>query len=688
MNLIRLLNGCLITSAAVLGWCSDPDNAIAVIPTQATIEEGVQVLTRGPVHEAFAETISFDPEPGIIVPNEPPEAIEEVAPEQRPEGENVVWIPGYLAWDDEREDFLWVSGIWRDLPPGRQWIPGYWTEVESGYQWISGYWADAALTEIQYLPEPPASVEVGPNIAAPSLEHNWLPGCWIWQENRYAWQPGYWAPMQPDWDWVPAHYVCSPRGYVFVNGYYDYSVSQRGVLFAPVYLNSGIYSRRGYSYSPSTVIDLRLFTAHLFSRPRYHHYYFGDYYANSYSTGGYFPSFSYGSSGRGYDPFYARQRWNNRDDRDWQQRIERDFASRRDHEDQRPARTLTDMMERNRSAPQSADKSLVVAMSLEQLTQNPESRQRFQTLDKDERQVLAKRRQEMQKFRDERKQLEAKTTGTNPDNAEKPIEPVKVRLPKSPVVGAAASTTGKGASAPKSPDAPKVDPLVVAKPRVPREEKGGRGKAKGSENRPDPNAEPTDGKKPSEPGSKSGQKGNPKSKPGQVDPKPDAPKVDPKPGDPVVPMPDRPKADPKPKGGKGDPKPDAPKVDPKPGNPVVPMPDRPRVDPKPKGGKGDPKPASPKVDPKPTKPEVKPEPGKNGAPRISPPKVDPKPRPGNVEPKPSVPKTDPKPKPPKVESPKPPKAAPQRPPKKDSPKPPTVTPPKVPNAEPSKPKTP
>ena len=441
--------------------------------------------------------------------------------------------------------------------------------MESGYQWISGYWADAALTEIEYLPEPPASVEVGPNIAAPSLDHSWLPGCWIWQQNRYAWQPGYWAPMQPDWDWVPAHYACSPRGYVFVNGYYDYSVSRRGVLFAPVYLNSGIYSQPGYSYSPSTVIDLRLFTAHLFSRPRYHHYYFGDYYANSYSTGGYFPSFSYGSSGRGYDPFYARQRWNNRDDRDWQRRIERDFANRRDHEDQRPPRTLAAMIERNRSAPESADKSLVVAMSLEQLTQNPESAQRFQTLNKDELQVLAQRRQEIQEFRNERKQLEAETTGTNPDNAVNPVEPVKVRLPKSPVVATTASASGKGTAAPKSPDAPKIDPQVVAKPRVPREEQAGRGNAAGSKNRPDSNAKPPAGKKPSEPGSKSGQRGNPKSKPGQVDPKPVAPKIDAKPGDPVVPMPDRPKVDPKPKGGKGDPKPDSPKVAPKPTKPEV-----------------------------------------------------------------------------------------------------------------------
>ncbi len=134
MKLTRTLHQCLVATLVALGTFSDIKNANAAPRTQADVEEGVQVLTRGPVHEAFAETISFDPEPGIIVPNQPPEAIEEVAPEQRPEGDNVAWIPGYLAWDDEREDFLWVSGIWRDLPPGRQWMPGYWTEVESGYQ--------------------------------------------------------------------------------------------------------------------------------------------------------------------------------------------------------------------------------------------------------------------------------------------------------------------------------------------------------------------------------------------------------------------------------------------------------------------------------------------------------------------------------------------------------------------------
>ena len=153
--------------------------ALFAQPIPTNVEQGVQVLTRGPVHEAFAETVTFDPEPGIVTPKAPPAAIEEVPPEQRPEGDNVTWIPGYWAWDDERDDFLWISGIWRALPPGRQWVPGYWGKSGQGFQWTSGYWADAESSEVEYLPEPPATVEgrsqycraLGrPNVAAGLLD--------------------------------------------------------------------------------------------------------------------------------------------------------------------------------------------------------------------------------------------------------------------------------------------------------------------------------------------------------------------------------------------------------------------------------------------------------------------------------------------------------------------------------------
>src|SRR3990172_13110139 len=184
MNVHHVCKWCMVAALVAVGTNLGLHKAIGAQPGPADPEEGVQVLTRGPVHEAFAETVAFDPEPGIVVRKAPPNAIEEIPPDQRPEGVNVAWIPGYTAWDDERNDYLWVSGVWRSPPPGRQWMSGYWGRTQQGFQWTSGYWGDAQVNEIEYLPEPPETVEVGPSIPAPSSEHNWIPGSWVWQQGR------------------------------------------------------------------------------------------------------------------------------------------------------------------------------------------------------------------------------------------------------------------------------------------------------------------------------------------------------------------------------------------------------------------------------------------------------------------------------------------------------------------------
>ena len=150
-----------------------------------------------------------------------------------------------------------------------------------------------------------------------------------------------------DWDWVPDHYVWTPSGYVFVDGYYDYSVPRRGVVFAPVYFDGGLRTQRGFSYSPSTVINPGVFVSHLFLRPGYGHYYFGDYYGSNYTDAGFSPWFSYHSSRRGYDPIYANQRWQHRQERDWEHRTKASFRNFRDNEDARPPRTWAAQRERD-----------------------------------------------------------------------------------------------------------------------------------------------------------------------------------------------------------------------------------------------------------------------------------------------------------------------------------------------------
>ncbi|HEY5914407.1 MAG TPA: hypothetical protein VJA21_27775 [Verrucomicrobiae bacterium] len=427
---------------------------------------GEQVLTRGPVHEAFAGIVTFNPQPGIVVTKAPPDVIEEVPPEERPEGDNVAWIPGYWGWDDERSDFLWVSGTWRALPPGRQWMAGYWSKTTQGYQWTSGYWADATARETTYLPPPPATVEAGPNIAAPSVDYGWTPGCWIWYQGRYAWRPGYWAPCRADWEWTPAYYAWTPRGYIFVGGFWDYSVQRRGVLFAPVYFESGVYSRRGYYYSPTIVIDLGVFTDHLFLRPSYHHYYFGDYYAPSYYQGGFYASFSFQSSRYGYDPIYSHQRWEHRQDREWEHRIEASYQYRRDHETARPPRTWAAQRTIDPATVESRQNRVLVATPISQLAARKDSRMRFQPVAKQERQQLAQRGQEVQKSRDQRQTLEARAVDTSARKPGQVIEPAKVPLPRSPIVAKPANQLARKQAPPQAQRAPKPDLKIQPKPET------------------------------------------------------------------------------------------------------------------------------------------------------------------------------------------------------------------------------
>ena len=92
---------CMVVALTAFGLGFGPRPIIAAEKTAPVPEEDVQVLASGPIHEAFAEPVALDPEPGIVAPKASPALIEEIPPVQKPEGD-VQWIPGYWAWDDER----------------------------------------------------------------------------------------------------------------------------------------------------------------------------------------------------------------------------------------------------------------------------------------------------------------------------------------------------------------------------------------------------------------------------------------------------------------------------------------------------------------------------------------------------------------------------------------------------------
>ncbi len=283
------------------------------------VPQGIEVLARGPVHEAFA-SLTGDPVPTQPVAKRPPAPIEEVPPAEKPEG-NVLWISGYWAWDDDRKDYLWVSGVWRTPPPGKQWIAGYWREEGERWQWVPGFWTAAPeqqqdIKEVAYLPQPPEPPEVAPPGRPPVADCFYVPGSWVWNPTAgtYAWRAGYWARVQPGYVWMPDHYRWTPSGYVFISGYWDLAVSRRGVLYAPVVIDPAVVTTSFY-YTPAYAVSDTVVVDSLFVRPAYGHYYFGDYYGPAYATMGYESVVLYG--GRRYDSIVVYETWAHRSQPNW-----------------------------------------------------------------------------------------------------------------------------------------------------------------------------------------------------------------------------------------------------------------------------------------------------------------------------------------------------------------------------------
>jgi WXXGXW repeat (2 copies) len=308
-GLLTLLGSALFPWLAGAGAVGADDAPGKPPEAQEQADPNMDVLLRGPLHEAFANQVDLSPAAGLIVPKTPPAAIDELPPEQRPEGENVQWIPGYWAWDDAAKDYLWISGLWRNIPPDRRWVPGYWAEADGGWRWTLGAWVPAATQTVQYLPEPQPTLERGPSTEAPSADYVWAPGCWIYRGTSYQWRPGFWMLGQPGWVWIPDHYAWTPGGVLFVSGYWDYELDNRGLAFCPVMFHGTPYLAHGWHYRPSVVIATDLLLLHLWVRPSHGHYYFGDYYHADFGRAGFSPWYDVHAYHYGYDPMLAHYRW-------------------------------------------------------------------------------------------------------------------------------------------------------------------------------------------------------------------------------------------------------------------------------------------------------------------------------------------------------------------------------------------
>ncbi len=410
-TILKIFMMLIFTSVAVYGQTVN-------YPPPVPSEEEPEILTSGPVNEAFAQPVTVENDDEMTVPKAPPPDIEENVPAERPSGDQFSWVPGYWAWDSERSEHIWISGCWRAVPPGKYWVPGYWAKVYTGWRWVPGFWASLDKNEIEYLPAPPKVNYVPPAAAYP--DKIWVPPCWYWSHGRYTLRSGYWLKARQDWVWVPSHYIWTPRGYIFISGHWDYPLKRRGVLFAPVHFRRNIYSRVRLSYSLSIVLDLGNLEFGLFTRPGYGHYYFGDFYDDFYVSIGIFPWFECETRRTWYDPIYQYDRWLNRKKYpDWWQRERREYARRKDDKRLRPPKTYRDMERRVKSVRDTDNTRYEFAAPVKIVADRKNTDFRFRRDNSDERKRISKQARDVQEYSRERSSWEAS------GETRKTVQPVK-----------------------------------------------------------------------------------------------------------------------------------------------------------------------------------------------------------------------------------------------------------------------
>jgi hypothetical protein len=255
---------------------------------------------------------------------------------------------------------------------------------------------------------------------------------------------------------MPAHYVWTPSGYLFVPGYWDLPVTNRGLMFAPVYYPQPVYTQPGFVFTPSIGIIGPAVTANLFVQANTNQYLFGNFYAQNFVSVGITPWFSF-SFATGppvyYDPLFSYYAVINvQQNPAWVTHVREQYVLRRDRPELRPPNTYieqTRIIERNVNITRNVTvvDHRELAMPLHRMAADPVAGRgmRMVKVEEAERQQLRKQVAEIHEFREQRLQQERQgareraaggTTG----------RPRPMNLPHSPIASRPARPVGSQAA--------------------------------------------------------------------------------------------------------------------------------------------------------------------------------------------------------------------------------------------------
>jgi hypothetical protein len=225
-------------------------------------------------------------------------------------------------------------------------------------------------------------------------------------------------------------------GYIFVDGYWDYPLADRGLLFAPVYLRPRLYVNSDFVYVPRYVIYTDFLFGALFSRPDEGCYYFGDYFGDGYARRGFTAWIDIRIGGHGYDPLFGYYRQHYASDRHWERDVHELYVGRHNGEIAPPPRTFAQQTKVVQDIANNATLNVTnvnyvtVAAPLTQV----DRRVKLETVSRDQRAELRKNVQVTRDAAVQRQKTEAQllSQGSPPTKpTDKPVA-VKLNLPKAP----------------------------------------------------------------------------------------------------------------------------------------------------------------------------------------------------------------------------------------------------------------
>jgi hypothetical protein len=191
--------------------------------------------------------------------------------------------------------------------------------------------------------------------------------------------------------------------------------------------------------TPKIVINASVLTNNLFVRPAYSHYYFGDYYGDTYTKLGIQPWFAWHESTGGYDPIFVYERWHwGRNNPDWEARMREGYEQRLANMSARPPRTFSDI-----SAREAADPNLIpLALPLSDVATSKVTPLKLIPLTPEIRAKNQRIAQHLNTLSSERAKLHAAATGVPTPEAD--WVPVAWKIPKFPDPLDGAFTVGQG----------------------------------------------------------------------------------------------------------------------------------------------------------------------------------------------------------------------------------------------------